>query len=340
MVNLDPRTYDLLRIVREHSPIGSIRLTDEMQRRGYSIQDRTIRLTLSELDEAGLTEKIPGRGRHLTEEGRRELERGDVTGRLNDVRERIATLTSQVTYDPADDIGDVVTVTATVDAAAVPDALERLEALEATPIGPVPTDIEETDEGDVRLFVPSSITLGGVLLMRGIQAPLQTGGLIQYDPTAAARDDDTGRDPRVVRYVDAINGEGSSMDVVSLLVEAGRTDITSVLRGEESTLIADNRGFPILNLEETVDITAATVERLGGVMDIRRPRESSTLPQGRPNFDLASLTYAGAGELAVSLLFEDGLVEEWSSLADLRDRVSFCEPAALRHEPAVVRALK
>lgn len=43
---LDRRTYDLLRLVDRHGPIGSILLVEMMQLRGYDIKDRTMAATL------------------------------------------------------------------------------------------------------------------------------------------------------------------------------------------------------------------------------------------------------------------------------------------------------
>ncbi|MFB6269065.1 MAG: winged-helix domain-containing protein, partial [Halobacterium sp.] len=83
---LDRRTYDILRLVERHGPVGSIQLVELLQQRGYELKDRTIRLKLSELDQLGLTEKVPGKGRQLTEAGRDELQQGDVRGRLEQVR--------------------------------------------------------------------------------------------------------------------------------------------------------------------------------------------------------------------------------------------------------------
>jgi len=105
--DLDERTYDLLRLIRRYEPIGSIRLVTLMERHGYSIQGRTIRLTLSDLDERGMTEKVPGKGRRLTTSGQEALETGNVGSRLEQIRSRIATLTSQVTYDPVEDTVDI-----------------------------------------------------------------------------------------------------------------------------------------------------------------------------------------------------------------------------------------
>lgn len=41
-VDLTRRTYDLLRLIGDEEPVGSIRLVELMTRRGYSIKGRTI----------------------------------------------------------------------------------------------------------------------------------------------------------------------------------------------------------------------------------------------------------------------------------------------------------
>ena len=228
--DLDRGTYDLLRLIDKNEPIGSIRLVDRLQQRGYSIKDRTVRLTLSELNEAELTEKVAGRGRRLTEAGREELARGDVGGRLASIRERIVTLTSEVTYDPAEDLDELVAGAGLVAADDLGAAFDQLERLHASTVGPVLATVDHTNAG-VRLAVPSSITLDGTLLSRGIDARLVTAGLAEYDGS-------------VRRYIDTISGEDSTMDVVHLLVEAGHTDVQSALEGDLGVLIVDNREFP------------------------------------------------------------------------------------------------
>lgn len=336
--HLDTRTYDLLRLVDQHEPIGSITLVSLMQRRGYDIQDRTIRLTLAELDESGLTEKIPGRGRRLTERGRRELEQGDVRGRLEQIRAKIATLTSRVSYDPIEDVGDLVASSAILDESAVADALDVVDGLEALPFGPIPVGLEATSDGasgDYRLLAASSITLDGVLLSRGINADLSTAGVLEYrteppdrpetpDPTsgdggAAGRDepaDPTEYGGHLSRYVDVINGEGSSIDVISLLIEAGRGDVSPLLDGESvGLLIGDDRKFPINRFEEARDLTTSTRANLGGVVDFQRPGDGALVTDGNAAWAYGSLTYVGSGELLLTALHEHGLLTDWETLA-------------------------
>jgi repressor of nif and glnA expression len=325
-MDADRRTYDLLRLIDENEPIGSIRLVDLLQERGYSIKGRTVRLLLSDLDEAGLTEKVAGKGRRLTEAGRAELARGDISGRLERVRERIATLTSEATYDPVEDVGEFVVGAGRVARADLPEAFDLLCSLHDSPVGPLLVDdagvvegaasdattgdLAGDDDDAVTLAFPSSITLEGVLLSRGIDAQLMTAGLVEYDGD-------------VRRYIDVISGENATIDVVRLLVDAGRTDVAGLLDAGQAVLIVDNREFPLTRFEEARDLATATSENLGGVLDLRRPREPGPFPAGSPGWEFASLTYGGAAEQALALLSEHGLLQEWESLAGLRPRGAF-----------------
>ncbi|SFC42482.1 hypothetical protein SAMN05444422_10891 [Halobiforma haloterrestris] len=352
--DLDRRMYDILRLVDHHGPIGSIQLVELMQLHGYDIKDRTIRLALSELDELGLTEKVPGQGRRLTERGRRELEQGDVNARLERIRARIATLSSRVTYDPGEDGGDVIASCVFLEEDIVDDALDLVARLDALPLGPVPIRLEESnaeEPGDRRLLAPSSITLDGVLLTRGIDARLTNAAVLEYEPVES-RSDPSGPadalDPdanppssaggRILRHVDVIDGEGSSIDVVTLLIEAGRNDVAGILEadgadGEADSesdrprgtglLVGDDREFPINRLEEARDLTVATRDALGGVVDFQRPRERDRLPGGDPTWAFGSVTHVGSGELLLAALDEYGLATSWETLYGTMPRREF-----------------
>lgn len=324
---LDRRTYDVLRLVEQHGPIGSIRLVDLLTQHGYELKDRTVRLILSELDDRGLTTKVPGKGRTLTERGERELRRGDVAGRLERIRRRIATMTSQVSYDPVEETGALVTCSAVVDEGDLHAAFDRLERLADTPIGPVPVTVDGVLGGETgrrRLLIPSSITLDGVFLAHGINAELQTAGIVEYDPTETRTEStygDTGGSIR--RYVDVISGEGSSIDVVSLLIEAGRTATEPIHAGESGFLVADDRTVPLGRLTEARDLSVATRAALGGATRIERSREEGHTTGRDVPWGFGSVTYAGAGEIALAALHEADLLADWNTLHGMEDAAAF-----------------
>ncbi len=75
-----------------------------------------------------------------------------------------------------------------------------------------------------------------------------------------------------------IGDERATLDVVSLLIEAHRTDVTSALDGEVGLLVADNREFPLAHYETARELAVGTRNALGGSLDVRRPRESGPFP--------------------------------------------------------------
>lgn len=341
--NLDQRTYDLLHLIDDYEPIGSIRLVDLLRRHGYSIEDRTVRLILSDLDDEGLTEKIPGRGRQLTAEGASELERGHVSGRLEQVRARIEMLTGQVTYDPIEDTGEVVASAVDVPRTDLESAIDTLNVLNDTPLAPVPISIEpnaiDTSSDDtVRIYAPSSITIDGVLLSRGINAELQTAGIVEYhpcpEPNIFPHDGELDADDggAILRYIDAISGEGSTVDVTRLLIEAGRDDVRPALTNgnDQSLFVVDNREYPLTRYDEARDLAIETRDCLGGVFDIRKPREAGPFPSDRPGWEFTSMTYGAIGELMLSLLVEDGYAKSWKTLSGLVPRSRFESLGAVR----------
>ncbi|SER69872.1 NrpR regulatory domain-containing protein [Natrinema salaciae] len=323
----DRRTYDILRLLAAHEPIGSVHLTEHLREHGYSVTERTVRNTLADLDEAGLTEKAGGKGRRLTAAGRSELERGGLSGRIERVSERLADLTSRVTYDPAADAGDVVVGTVTVSREDRSTLDELVTRMNDSRLGPVPTAVDPVDgpDGDrLEVAVPSSVTIDGVLLSHGIESHPDTIGVVEYHqrPDTVPYDDP---EPAVHggairRFTDVIGDERATVDLVSLLIRARETDVTNALDGETGLLVADNREFPLVHYDTAAELAVTTRDRLGGVLDVRRPREPGPFPWGEPGWKFASLTYAGASECLISACVESGIALEWETLAAVRPR--------------------
>lgn len=320
------RRYDVLRLLADHGPVGSVHLTDSLRERGYSITERTVRLVLADLDEAGLTEKVDGKGRRLTAAGRAELERG-VTGRVERVSERLAALKSQVTYDPETDAGDVVVGTVVVPRTERGTLTDLLGALDDSPIGPIVANVDTTEhdgEECLEVAVPSSVTVDGVLLGNGIDSHPDTIGVVEYhpDPESVPYDDPNpaANGGAIRRFIDVIGDERATLDLGALLMESGRTDVTSALHGDTGLLVADNREFPVTRYDDGRDLAEATRDALGGVLDVRRPRESGPFPWDTPGWSHASLTYVGASECVVAACIEAAIAREWDTLTETRPR--------------------
>lgn len=323
--DLNQRTYDILRLLDAHEPIGSVHLAEHLQERGYSLTERTVRVTLAELDEVGLTEKAGGKGRRLTPDGRAELRRGGVSGRTEYVRERLAELTRRVSYDPAEDAGDLV-----VGEVTVPEhereTIERLLCrIDDSPLGPVRVAVEETEHDGtdcLRIAAPSSVTVDGILLDASIDADLETAGVVEYhpDPESVPYDDPepAAHGGAVLRFTDVIGNEEATLDVASLLIGAGHTDLGAALAGRTGLVVADNREFPLAHYAAARELATTMRDRLGGVVDVRRPREPGPFPWDGPGWSFASLTYVGVAECVLSRCVELDVAIDWETLAGTR----------------------
>ncbi len=325
----DQRTYDTLRLLDTHEPIGSIRLTERLRERGYSITERAVRLTLADLDEAGFTEKVGGKGRCLTDKGRAELRHGGVRGRIEQVRERLAELMSQVTYNPENNNGTVVVGTVTIPKDARAQVESEVRAIDRSPFGPAPVSIDPVDRNGkslLKVTAASSVTIDGVLLRNGIETKLDTTGIVEYhpDPDTVPYDGHgvTNDNGAILRFTDVIGEERATVDMVSLLIEARRTSVGNVLKGRAGLLVADNREIPLSQYESAASLTSATRDELGGVHDLRRPREPGPFPWGQPGWSFASLTCVGAAELIISRFVESEIAVSWSTLDGIQPRES------------------
>lgn len=98
------------------------------------------------------------------------------------IREQIATLTNHVTYDPTDDVGELVVGTVQLSVNAIDPAFDHLERLHESSIGPIlMSETDDRSHEGIELAFPSSISLDGVLLSHGIDSGLITAGLVEYD---------------------------------------------------------------------------------------------------------------------------------------------------------------
>ncbi len=203
-------------------------------------------------------------------EGRRELEQGHVSGRLEQIRARIAQLTSRVTYDPTEDAGVLIASGAFLAEDDVADALSLLARLDARSFGPIPASFEESAEnepGDYRLLVPR------VSHSTVCYSPTESTRRLRTPPSSSTSPG--GRDGRLERPRRSNRSprrrperEGSSIDVITLLIEANRSDVESVLESSETGfLLGDDREFPINRFEEARDLAESTRGELGGVVD-------------------------------------------------------------------------
>lgn len=231
---------EILRLIAElDNPVGAETLTIRLADRGIRLTVDAVRYHLRVLDEQGFTSREGNRGRALTADGWRELQRSLVDTRMRFGLARHETLAQQVTFDPESRVGLVAGSLAVFPAEQLPAVLQhvaracragicvsdRVALLSGgEKIGGVPVP-----SGKVGLVMVSTATVDGILLSRGLLFRPIFGGLVEV----AAR--------HPYRFVDVVDYGHGSRDPVEILIRPGSTRIRGIVERGHGLMLADVR---------------------------------------------------------------------------------------------------
>ena len=106
----------ILNLLKEADrPLSSAQIREELLLAGNDISERSIRLYLQELDDAGLTEKHNQRKRRISQTGLKELEATKIIERVGFLSARIDQMTYRMNFDLTTRTGTVVINVTVVD---------------------------------------------------------------------------------------------------------------------------------------------------------------------------------------------------------------------------------
>lgn len=297
-------------------PVGASRIADDLLKLGLDVQPRTVRFHLLQLDRAGLTRLVSRRrGRVITPQGRRELERSNVIKKVNVVGARVDALSYGMTYGKRGSGGTIVENVSLVERGRLAESVRAIEMVLAKGLGmgtmyrlvrggfalagaPVP-------EGRCGIGTVCSITINGVLLHKGIPVNSRFGGLLEI------------RDGRPVRFVHLIEYSGSTLDPFEIFI---RADMTSVLKAVETgsgVICASFREVPAVAVEDVVKTNRELrKDGLGGILEVGKPNQS--LLDIPVSDGYAGIIVAG-GLNPIAAVHEKGIDVTLKSLAGLED---------------------
>ena len=235
IIQSERKSIEILRILREHrEPVGAKRLSEIMAERGFVLSDRAVQYYLSFLDEQGFTSKIGNKGRVLTPEGHTEIERALVDERVGYVISKLERLAFRSTLDPATGIGDVSYNLSFVHE----NDLERAEKVFADVIGAgmsfysnysVINNDPRIPPDHVGIITVCSITMDGVLQNLGVPVRMAYGGTLQIEGG------------RAKGFQDLIGYQGTTVDPLSLFINAGLTSIYGAVTKGNGVALANVR---------------------------------------------------------------------------------------------------
>ncbi len=218
---------------------------------------------------------------------------------------RIDNLMHQVSFDPAEMKGKIITNTSFVERERLQETLAVFsDAIQAgLSVSPL---IKLAEEGRyVRIKTACSLTICGVLLKKGIPVRPKGGGLVEV----------IGREP--TRFTDMLMYWATTVDPIDLLTAQGLSDIAAMMRTGNGRILGNLHEAPMLareRIEEVLDLLS--VAEFAGVLEL-----------GEPNMDVLGVfverDHVGialiGGTNLVAAAQEMGIAIKHESISDLTD---------------------
>jgi len=251
-------------------PLNSAGIAESLANQGHEMSERTVRLYLQELDQAGLTQNRGRRGRSITEKGLNELEAAQAFGRVGFLSAKIDQMTYRMSFDLSTRTGTVVVNTTLATREQLVRCMDKIHQVfdRGYAMGHLAAVLEPGEQmGD--MVVPDgmlgfcsvcSITINGVLLKHGIPMRSRFGGLLEL------------RDGRPSRFVEMITYDGTSIDPLEVFIRSAMTDYVGAITTGNGRIGASFREIPAESRELASDLAQKLdVIGLGGLMEIGRP---------------------------------------------------------------------
>lgn len=218
---------------------------------------------------------------------------------------RIDNLIHQVSFDPAEMKGKIITNTSFVERERLQETLAVFsDAIQAgLSVSPL---IKLAEEGRyVRIKTACSLTICGVLLKKGIPVRPKGGGLVEV----------IGREP--TRFTDMLMYWATTVDPIDLLTAQGLSDIAAMMRTGNGRILGNLHEAPMLareRIEEVLDLLS--LAEFAGVLEL-----------GEPNMDVLGVfverDHVGialiGGTNLVAAAQEMGIAIKHESISDLTE---------------------
>jgi len=218
---------------------------------------------------------------------------------------RIENLMHQVSFDPGQMRGRIITNTTKVDKKHLQETLAVFFDAISAGLAVSPLIRMEEEEGQIKLKTACSLTISGVMLKNGIPVRPKGGGLIEV----------VGRKP--TRFTDMLMYWATTVDPIDLLTAQGMTDIAGMMRTGNGRILG--------NLQEAPFPARDRIEEL--LEELSAVDFAGILELGDPNMDVLGVSverdHVGialvGGTNLVAAAQEAGIPVEHESISDLTE---------------------
>ncbi|MBP5543461.1 MAG: DUF128 domain-containing protein [Kiritimatiellae bacterium] len=329
------RRLRILDALKRHArPVSGAALAAELAGQGMEVSERTVRADLAALSREGAVVTFGKRGHLLSAAGRRELSSASTVQRIGFLSSKIDEMTFGMDFDLDARSGTVMVNTTVCDASTLFDAADEISSVFekgysmgtlVALAGPGETIGEVTvPEGKVGFCTVCSITINGILLKHGVPMRSRFGGLVEM------------RRGVPVRFAEAIDYNGTSLDPLVIFIRGGFTDYRSAVKTGSGLVGASFREFPASALDTVRDIARrAEKAGLGCFLEIGLPgRDLLGVPVGEGCCGAVVI----GGLNPVSIMEERGSHVAASALSGFLDYDRLFHYSRLKHRLAIAMA--
>jgi len=265
----------ILKALQEHGQsAGAASIQKRLLANGITLQPRTIRFHLLQLDREGLTRFINRRrGREITTRGLDELSHADIMEKVGFVATKIDALGYRMSFNISKGEGTLIANVATVKEGYLTRAIDDMRAVFARKLA-MGSRLAVAREGEVLagLKVPPgmvalatvcSVTVNGILLAEGIPVTSRFGALLEI------------KDGHPVRFVELIDYTGTTLDPLEIFIQAGMTRVRECSRSGRGIIGASFREFPSVAIDDVRRLKQKMDHYgLAGILKIGNPNQS------------------------------------------------------------------
>jgi repressor of nif and glnA expression len=274
--DIERKLVAILEILNNYTePVGANTISKKLVEKGIELSERAVRYHLKIMDERGLTKVAGKKGRIITEKGREEIKKALVADKLGFIISKILNLAYQVNLDK-DGKGNVILNLSIINKKDLKKSLQIIKEILKKGYGISEKIIifdKEEEEIAPGIIVPEkkvivgtvcSVTIHGILLKRGIPLDAKFGGVLEV------------KNHEPVRFLEAINYNGSTLDPLEVFIKSRMTSILSVVKNGEGKVLATFRELPNMAREDTEKV----------IEEIRDLGIKAKIYLGKPNQEL------------------------------------------------------
>ena len=255
------KMMEILRILyRKSETLGAKVISEELNKRGYSLGERAVRYHMHILDEKGFTEKIGYKGRRITSKGLDELKKGLIYDQVDFTYSRFQEKMYNVSLDYNTAKGSVIVNLSTINEVGSEDIIK-----EFFKDGLAVSQKYNFYERNNRTYIETvcGTTFDGIFQKNGIVTQPLYGGLLKVE------------DYVPIHFIEQIAYEKTSITPLEAFTSHDNTSVLDVANSGTGVIPANFRIIPATKKDEAIKIID-NLSKIGikGVLHVGEPGKS------------------------------------------------------------------